>query len=47
VTTAGALDGLRVLELGTLIAGPFVGRLLGDMGLLARQTRFRLDSSRQ
>ncbi|MYR08826.1 CoA transferase [Gordonia sp. SID5947] len=28
----GALDGLRVLELGTLIAGPFAGRLLGDMG---------------
>ena len=28
----GALDGLRVLELGTLIAGPFAGRLLADMG---------------
>ncbi len=28
----GALDGVRVLELGTLIAGPFAGRLLGDMG---------------
>lgn len=29
---AGALAGLRVLELGTLIAGPFAGRLLGDLG---------------
>ncbi len=29
---AGPLDGIRVLELGTLIAGPFAGRLLGDMG---------------
>ena len=29
---AGALDGIRVLELGTLISGPFAGRLLGDMG---------------
>ncbi|WP_024795782.1 CaiB/BaiF CoA transferase family protein [Tomitella biformata] len=29
---AGALDGYRVLELGTLIAGPFAGRLLGDLG---------------
>lgn len=29
---AGALDGIRVLELGTLIAGPFATRLLGDMG---------------
>jgi len=29
---AGALAGLRVLELGTLIAGPFCGQLLGDMG---------------
>ena len=28
----GALAGLRVLELGTLIAGPFCGQLLGDMG---------------
>ncbi|MEO8816334.1 MAG: CoA transferase [Mycobacterium sp.] len=28
----GALAGIRVLELGTLIAGPFAGRLLGDMG---------------
>ncbi|AQA01275.1 formyl-CoA transferase [Mycobacterium sp. MS1601] len=29
---AGALDGIRVLEVGTLISGPFAGRLLGDMG---------------
>jgi formyl-CoA transferase len=29
---AGALEGIRVIELGTLIAGPFAGRLLGDMG---------------
>jgi formyl-CoA transferase len=28
----GALDGVRVLEVGTLISGPFAGRLLGDMG---------------
>jgi formyl-CoA transferase len=28
----GALDGIRVLEVGTLISGPFAGRLLGDMG---------------
>ena len=28
----GALDGIRVLEVGTLISGPFCGRLLGDMG---------------
>jgi formyl-CoA transferase len=26
------LAGLRVVELGTLLAGPFAGRLLGDMG---------------
>jgi len=29
---SGALGDLRVLELGTLIAGPFCGQLLGDMG---------------
>ncbi|HEX5160185.1 MAG TPA: CoA transferase [Steroidobacteraceae bacterium] len=28
----GALADLRALELGTLIAGPFCGQLLGDMG---------------
>lgn len=28
----GALDGIRVVELGQLIAGPFCGQLLGDMG---------------
>jgi formyl-CoA transferase len=31
-TVVGPLDGIRVLELGTLISGPFAGRLLGDMG---------------
>jgi formyl-CoA transferase len=30
--TPGALDGIRVIEVGTLISGPFAGRLLGDMG---------------
>lgn len=29
---APALDGLRVLELGSMLAGPFVGSLLGDFG---------------
>jgi formyl-CoA transferase len=29
---AGPLDGLRVVELGTLLAGPFCGQLLGDFG---------------
>ncbi len=29
---ARPLDGIRVLELGNLIAGPFAGMLLGDMG---------------
>ena len=30
--TPGPLAGLRMIELGTLLAGPFAGRLLGDMG---------------
>ena len=30
--TTGALDGIRVIEVGTLISGPYAGRLLGDMG---------------
>lgn len=29
---AGPLTGLRVVELGQLIAGPFCGQLMGDMG---------------
>ncbi len=29
---ATSLDGLRVLELGSFIAGPFAGQLLGDLG---------------
>lgn len=28
----GALSGIRVIELGQLIAGPFCGQLMGDMG---------------
>jgi formyl-CoA transferase len=32
VTDSGALHGLRVVELGQLLAGPFCGQLLGDMG---------------
>jgi formyl-CoA transferase len=32
MTPTGPLDGVRVIELGSLIAGPFAGRLLGDMG---------------
>lgn len=30
--STGALSGVRVVELGQLIAGPFCGQLLGDMG---------------
>lgn len=32
MTVTGPLDGVRVIEVGTLISGPFAGRLLGDMG---------------
>ena len=30
--TASPLSGVRVLELGQLIAGPFMGRMLADFG---------------
>ncbi len=30
--TAGPLSGLRVIEPGQLLAGPFCGQLLGDFG---------------
>lgn len=29
---SGPLEGLRVIELGSVVAGPFAGRLLGDLG---------------
>ena len=29
---AGPLDGIRVVEMGSLLAGPFCGQLLGDFG---------------
>ena len=32
VANEGALKGIRVVELGQLLAGPFCGQLLGDMG---------------
>jgi formyl-CoA transferase len=32
VNGAGPLAGVRVVELGQLLAGPFTGRLLGDLG---------------
>lgn len=32
VNNTGALKGIRVVEFGQLIAGPFCGQLLGDMG---------------
>lgn len=32
VIKQGALKGLKVLELGSLIAGPFAGRLMADFG---------------
>ena len=30
--TPGALEGLKVVEMGQLIAGPFAGKTLGDFG---------------
>jgi formyl-CoA transferase len=32
VLPPGALDGLRVVEMGQLIAGPFAGKMLGEFG---------------
>src|SRR6185369_10005709 len=31
-SAARALEGVRVIEMGQLIAGPFAGRMLGDFG---------------
>ncbi len=30
--TASALDGVRVVEFGTMVSGPYCGKLLGDLG---------------
>jgi formyl-CoA transferase len=32
ITTPSALQGLRVIEMGQLIAGPFAGKTLGEFG---------------
>jgi CoA-transferase family III len=32
IATAGPLHGIRVIETGVLLAGPFCARLLGDFG---------------
>ncbi|MFD8098849.1 CaiB/BaiF CoA transferase family protein [Nocardia fluminea] len=32
ITSTGPLEGLRVIEMGQLLAGPFCGQLLGDFG---------------
>ncbi len=32
ISSGGALEDIRVVEMGQLIAGPFCGQLLGDMG---------------
>ena len=30
--TAGALDGIRILEFASYVSGPFAGMLLSDLG---------------
>ncbi len=32
MTMAGALDGLRVLEVGELVSAPYASKLLADLG---------------
>jgi len=34
----GALAGLKVLEMGALIAGPFCAKLLGEFGAVRERT---------
>ena len=45
---AGPLEGIRVIELGQLLAGSFAGRLLGDMGgEIVKVTRARTAPARR
>ncbi|MFQ5609832.1 MAG: CoA transferase, partial [Woeseiaceae bacterium] len=32
IPNSGPLKGLRLIEMGTLLAGPFCGQLMGDFG---------------
>ncbi|MDT9115762.1 CoA transferase, partial [Escherichia coli] len=45
----GPLAGLRVIEMGTLIAGPFCGQILGDFGaeVIKLEDRGKGDPMRQ
>jgi formyl-CoA transferase len=47
--TSGPLEGIRVLEAGMLLAGPFAGRLLADMGaeVIKVEAPDRLDPLRE
>jgi formyl-CoA transferase len=47
--TDGPLTGVRIIELGMILAGPFSGRLLGDLGaeIIKVEAPDRLDSMRE
>ena len=45
--TPGPLAGLRVLELGSTVAGPFCGRLFADFGAASAVASLRALSARE
>lgn len=45
IPNSGALAGIRVIEMGSFIAGPFCGQLLADLGPTSSRSSRRIPAT--